>query len=1484
MTGDTSAARGAEGRHRRDGPADLPGDSGLPVTGLYAREVADAVWLAANHPWLAGGQEGAEEEKTDAPEPPPGPGAEGHEPAPPARETPAGDDPPDPGPGPDAPPGSPAPGPGPDDPAPHDPVPHDPAPDPAAPDAPAPGASGTPRTPPPHAGRPAPALLPHGPGRPPGPRELGRALRPLRTHLDSAHAHTLDEQATAERIALAPHLPPVLLPAPERRWSAVLVVDSAPHMALWRPAVERFRSALRTYGGLRDVDVLTLDTAHAGRAVLHGRGPAGRPRPPRGLVDPAGRRIVFLLTDGAAPAWRSGAAQRLAALWGRFQPVAVVQMLPQRLWAGTGLFPVRVRLRAHGRGAAGRQVRWTPAEPLAASLLPDAPGRVVPVPVLELSPEWLGPWARFVAGTSPRWADLPAILTGTRRPPPAAPPPSRRPTAAELVARFRNRASLDAFDLATRLAAVQLDLDTMREVRRQTMPRATDAHLAELVISPLVEPLPGCDGNSYLFVDGVREELLAAGSRSATESALKKAAEFLAPHNEAARELLDYLENAARSPSSALSEESLEAVEATGENLRFRQAEHAALQAISGSHLRRARKLGEHIGTTPPHGRTGVSPGPADETLPDDSDDPFPPSGGPHVSTVPAPAQTSAQQPPAGGGGRPSMPTVWGNMPPRNAVFTGREELLVALENGLREGPTAVLPHALHGMGGVGKSQLALEYVYRHASEYQVVWWIPAERTTQIQQAFVELARRLHLPVSSEAITAVPAVLEALRTGNPYNSWLLVFDNAESPAAVQEYFPSTPEGGPVGSVIVTSRNPQWNTLAHPLEVDVFEREESIQLLRRRNPDLSDEDADMLAEILGDLPLAVEQASAWRAETGMPPAEYRRVFEEKSAELMAVSPPTQYEKTVATAWNVSLDHVEGKNAGAIQLLELCTYFAPEPVNRQFFSNAVSEPIAPELDRIFTDPIRLSRAIREISRYSLAKIDHRTNSIQMHRLVQAVLEARMTEEQRRRFRHGAHLLLAANAPSDPRAPHNWQRFGELYPHVIASKAALSPHRNVRQMVYMTAEYLFYWGDHKAALEFAQETYREWCRLFGEDDQQTLVLGRHLRFVLWRDGRYQEAAELGERMLATLEGAGPDLEEEYLRVKGQVSGDRRARGDFRGALEFDEEIYERAVRAYGDEDPETLLHAHNLGVTLRVNGLYARALELDRASWRTKVQLFGADAPTTLGSEASLHLDKQELGEYAATERAYEEAIDIHRDTFGDMHPNTLKAIARLGVAQRKAGHHAAAEANTRNARNALVERYGERSPDALQASLNLSIDLRQNRALDEALKLGERTRALYAEIFGQDHPHTAAADANAAITMRLLDRADQARKLNESALARFREKLGEAHPHTLICAVNLANDLFAQGDAAGALELDQRSLPALAEALGERHPTVLVLRGNTATDLRALGRTGEAEELHRAAIDGIRETLGENHPACADMLAWRRANCDIDPMPI
>ena len=143
------------------------------------------------------------------------------------------------------------------------------------------------------------------------------------------------------------------------------------------------------------------------------------------------------------------------------------------------------------------------------------------------------------------------------------------------------------------------------------------------------------------------------------------------------------------------------------------------------------------------------------------------------------------------------------------------------------ETATAVLPEALHGMGGVGKSQSVVEYIYRHVTEYDLVWWIPAEHTTQIRSSFVELAKRLGIKTGS-AETAVPTVLEELRSGTSDRRWILVFDNAEHPDVVRPFIPAGS-----GHVVVTSRNAEWAGVARTVQVDLFTREESVKLLRRR---------------------------------------------------------------------------------------------------------------------------------------------------------------------------------------------------------------------------------------------------------------------------------------------------------------------------------------------------------------------------------------------------------------------------------------------------------------------------------------------------------------------------------------------------------------------------------------------------------------------------------------------------------------------------
>lgn len=283
-------------------------------------------------------------------------------------------------------------------------------------------------------------------------------------------------------------------------------------------------------------------------------------------------------------------------------------------------------------------------------------------------------------------------------------------------------------------------------------------------------------------------------------------------------------------------------------------------------------------------------------------------------------------------------------------------------------------------MGGIGKTQTVVEYVYRHAAEYDLVWWIPAEHPARITSSLAELAEKLGIPESPSAQTAV---LEALRRGEPPHSrWILVFDgvdNADSAKAVHQFLPAA------GHVVVTSRDPAWPDLASPIEVGLFSRAESKQLLSRDNT-LTDADADRLAEALGDLPLALHQAAAWLAETGMRVETYLALLKRN---LPATRPSNDHQFLVAAACDVSLNRMKNEHPAALQLLQVCALLGSEPISRDLLLGVRGAPVPRALAEVLNDPIELDHAMWQVSRYGLARFDHRTNTLQLHRMVRTVL---------------------------------------------------------------------------------------------------------------------------------------------------------------------------------------------------------------------------------------------------------------------------------------------------------------------------------------------------------------------------------------------------------------------------------------------------------------------------------------------------------------
>ncbi|WP_246278703.1 FxSxx-COOH system tetratricopeptide repeat protein [Phytohabitans rumicis] len=817
-------------------------------------------------------------------------------------------------------------------------------------------------------------------------------------------------------------------------------------------------------------------------------------------------------------------------------------------------------------------------------------------------------------------------------------------------------------------------------------------------------------------------------------------------------------------------------------------------------------------------------------------------------------------------------------------MFTGRRALLEQLERRLEtQRVAAVLPQALHGEGGVGKSQIAIEYAYRHRGDYDVIWWVPSERPAQILASIIELGNRLGMDVGNEVITAVPKVREALRAGTPHPNWLLIFDNAETPETVREYIP---EAG-TGKVIVTSRRQEWGQISETLEVDVFDRSESMELLQARNPQLDGVDADRLAAALGDLPLAIEHASAWVATTGMAVDEYLELLAQKRDELTMVVSSPGYEMPVAAAANVALDRLATENPAALQLLQVCSFFAPEPIDWDLFTGPRSTPIATELDEALQDASQFDRALRDIQRYVLAKIDHRSQTLQLHRLVQAVLRGRMPDTQRGPIEHGAHILLAGGGkPGEPSDQAHWLRYQALASHLTASNATRCEEYWARELVLNLIEFYYYWGDYRSGRNLAQQVVEEWRAMpgLGADHRQTLKAEKWLAYYWWAEGEFNKATEITTESLDRYRRTVGSDHPETIDAMNMVALTHRASGRFSAARDTDLEAFERAGRVFGEDHPNTLRAAHSLGVSLRLTGEFRTARRLDGHTYRKRVTVLGHDHPETLRTLNNLTIDERECGDYVRSRRLVENLYQRYVGLFGVGHPETIKIARNLAVARRRSGDHESAYKLAEDTMSRFEERFGPLHHDAIAAALNFAVDIRETGALERARELADLTAARYHSTLGAEHPYTLYARTNLGVVLRLLGEVRAASEHNESSWRTLNRLLGPGHVLTLTCAINLASDRIAMGDPAGAHELDAQTLHHSRQIIGADHPSTLACALNLALDLVALNRDAEGESLFDETLRTYNDVLGAGHPAIAAARDRARANCDVDPMPL
>ncbi|MFE9771693.1 FxSxx-COOH system tetratricopeptide repeat protein [Streptomyces sp. NPDC005931] len=1331
----------------------------------------------------------------------------------------------------------------------------------------------------------------HGPGR--RTALIARALHQLARRVPSRDALELDEETTAEQGLADGMWMPFLRPARTPAFDLVLLADDAPTMRIWEETTARIAEAAEHSGAFRAVRAVEVTVPRTGIATLNWTS-GGAAADPAELLDGRGGRVFLVVTDGLAHGWAAPAADALLGRLARSGPTALVHLLPPHLRHRTSLYPHPAVLEAGGFGVPNDGLaHWAPpGGPDPMRPLPEAGDDSVPVPVVSLKPGSVAAWADLVTGERGVRRSLPVVLAGTLTkgaPAPGLRAPRLPRAAAGAVRRFFTLATPAARRLATQLAAIPFEFDLMEQLRRRVMPETGPDHLAEILMGGLVDWDSGGEGRPE-FADGVREALLATTTRSQLARTVSVVGEL-----PAAGERGVALRAALRDPVGTRLPDPSER--------GWVRSELAVMRALSGPYSERANRIEPDPSRLLPLAADRVAAGlsggpPGGVNHPDGGGSSAPREGSDPASDVPdapgdpVPGLVTAQQEapeaePLMQSTTTATPALLVNVPLRNTSFVGRQALLRAVEEQLGAQDTAaVLPHALHGLGGVGKSQLALEYIYTHQHDYKVICWIPAERESLVLASLATLAAQLGVaPTGQDSLgapaanTAVPAVLEALRAGTPYENWLLVFDNAEDVEAVRQYFPTN---GP-GKVIVTSRNRAWERVATPLPVNVFEREESIELLQKRSPDLSAEDADRLAEALGDLPLAVEQAGAWRAVTGMLVDEYLELLAQRSPEILELDPAPDYPVSVAAAWDISLERIRENNPGARQLLDICASMAPEPIPRSMLRGSRGVNITPEVDPLLRESIKLNRAVRDLNQFSLVKVDPRSDTLQMHRLLQTVLLAKLDREQRERMKDAAHQLLSAAKPGHYASSLEWRAYQALLPHILTSQAVTSTDTYVRELVYDTVLFLYYWGDHEGAADLARQAWSAWLAASGEEDIHVIRMAKTFAFTLRQIGQIAEAIPLTERALEVSRRTDVDPED-LIDSLCEMADARRYQGRFAEARDLGQEATELARSMFGPDDPITLRATHSWGVDLRLCGQFDEALPLDQENARLRELMFGPASFLTLNTLNGLAIDMRESGDFPGARDFQEDVHRRARSAMGEEHPLTLRVARNLAVCRRRDGALAEAVKLSEETLRRFVARYGPVHADSLSTAINLSVDQRLAGDLEKSRQLGEETARRYATLLGENHAYTLLTKANLAATLRALGALDGAQELEDEAARRLADTLGPRHVMTLTVEVSRANTAYARLDFDRAHEMDEANLAALTEVAGADHPVTLACTANLALDLRGLGRGAEADERQRTAVEGFTRVVRADHPWLVAARQRRRIECDLAPMPL
>ena len=785
------------------------------------------------------------------------------------------------------------------------------------------------------------------------------------------------------------------------------------------------------------------------------------------------------------------------------------------------------------------------------------------------------------------------------------------------------------------------------------------------------------------------------------------------------------------------------------------------------------------------------------------------------------PARPMARQAPDGS----PYPVAEHNLPQPNLNFVGRAAELKVLRQALSatgRGAITQSRQAISGLGGIGKTQLALAYAYAHLGAYDLIHWLRAEEPSVLAADYAGLAPALGLtpsvPEQAALIAAIRGKLERA------DRWLLVFDNATEPGALDAYLPRS--GG--GHVLITSRWQDWESSAAALELEELPEADAVALLLGEGAGDADERAAVadLAEELGRLPLALAQARAFMRARKLGVADYREQLAAAQPKVLAWRPANAgYPLAVAQAWQASLDQAGRDCPVAPELMRLLAFFGSDAIPRDLLG------ARPEvLPAGLRDPFDRDGALEALGRFSLVRVE--SDRLTVHRLVQAVTRDGLDEAASARCAAMAVALVGAALP-----PPTWDNvhrpvIGRLFPQALAAADAAERFGvrldGVGAILTVLGEYLMGGGVNAEAEPLLRRAVAAREQALGPEHPDLAISLHKLANVFDNMGRPAEAEPLYRRVVAVREQA----------------------------FEPDHPLVAEALGCLG-------LHLCQAGRRAEAETIIARSL----ASYERTI---GPDHPDLAFSLYHMAWLYEETGRAAEAEPCYRRAIAVAEQALGREHSRVAKYLDHLAGLYRASGRHAEAEPLLERALSIEEQALGPEHPDVATLLNNLGLLYEDTGRNAEAEPLLRRALAIREQALGADHPFLATPLNNLGLLYEATSRHAEAEPLLRRALAIREQALGPEHPQLAISLGNLANLYRATGRYTESEPLAQRCLEIMEKALPPDHPHLASALGSVARLYVATGRHVEAEPLLRRGLAIREQALGREHPTVANWL--------------